>query len=81
MYLEPLFDWDPAAGTCITTTVLVQVKDFRGPKNYEKQLKQNKTDVKLYVFLGKVYKLQNDTKKEKETYDKALKELSPYPHL
>ncbi len=80
VYLEPLFDWDPAAWYMYYYNSLVQVKDFsRAEKITKKQLKQNKTDVKLYVFLGKVYKLQNDTKKEKETYDKALKELSPYP--
>lgn len=80
VYLEPLYDKNPEAWYIYYYNSLVQVKDFsRAEKITKKQIRQNKNNVRLYVYLGKLYKLQNDTKKEKEAYEKALKELSPYP--
>jgi tetratricopeptide (TPR) repeat protein len=77
VYFEDLFDKNPDAWYSYYYKSLLAVKDFsRAEKITKKQLKQNKFNVQYYVYLGKVYKLEGDEKKEKEAYEKALKELS-----
>ena len=75
-YFDDLFDKNPDAWYNYYFKSLVGAKDLsKAEKITKKQLKQNKNNVYLYVFLGRVYKIQNDTKKEKDAYEKAIKEL------
>ena len=75
-YFEDLYDKNPPQWYSFYFKSLLGAKDYsKAEKITKKQLKQNKQNVFLYVFLGKIYKLQNDEKKEKESYEKAIKEL------
>src|SRR5581483_4392392 len=57
---------------------LLAAKDYsRAEKVCKKMLKQNRQSVQYYVYLGHVYKLQEDVKKEKEAYDRGVRELTP----
>ena len=57
---------------------LMEVKDYsKAEKITKKQYKKNPFNVYLYVNLGRIYKKQEEPKKEKEAYEKAIKELSP----
>jgi tetratricopeptide (TPR) repeat protein len=77
VYFEDLFDKNPEAWYSYYYKSLLAVKDFsKAEKITKKQLKQNKFNVQYYVYLGRIYKLQGDEKKEKEAYEKALKELN-----
>jgi tetratricopeptide (TPR) repeat protein len=78
VYFDDLFDKNPEAWFSYYYKSLLAVKEFsKAEKITKKQLKQNKFNVQYYVYLGRVYKLQGDEKKEKEAYEKALKELAP----
>ncbi|MDO8999534.1 MAG: tetratricopeptide repeat protein [Bacteroidota bacterium] len=75
-YFEDLYDKNPEAWYANYFKSLLGAKDFsRAEKITKKQLKQNRNNVYLYVYLGRVYKLQNEEKKEREVYEKAIKEL------
>ncbi|MDP1799714.1 MAG: tetratricopeptide repeat protein [Bacteroidota bacterium] len=75
-YFEELYDRNSEAWYIYYYKSLMGAKDLsRAEKITKKQLKQNKNNVYLYVYLGRIYKLQNEEKKEKEAYEKALKEL------
>src|SRR6218665_686070 len=77
VYFEDLFDKNPEVWFSYYYKSLLAVKDFsKAEKITKRQLKQNKFNVHYYVYLGRVYKLQGDEKKEKEAYEKALKELN-----
>jgi tetratricopeptide (TPR) repeat protein len=77
VYLENLFDANPEAWFYYYYKSLMAVKDFsKAEKITKKQLKRNHDNVYLYVYLGKIYKLQGEEKKEKEMYDKAIKDLN-----
>lgn len=77
-YFDDLYDQNPTAWFNFYYKSLLGAKDYsKAEKITKKQLKQNKQNVFLYVYLGKIYKLQNDEKKEKESYEKAIKELEP----
>lgn len=57
---------------------LVKVKDYaKAEKITRKLLKQDKSAAYLYVKIGNLYDLQNDEKKAKEYFEKAIKELPP----
>jgi len=78
VYLEDLYDKNPSAWYVYYFKSLLAVKDFsKAEKITKKQLKRNKQDVHLYVYLGRIYKLQNEPKKEKDAYEKAIQELEP----
>lgn len=78
VYFDDLFDQNPDTWYAHYYKSLLAVKDFaKAEKITKKQLKANKTNTALYVNLGQIYKLQNDEKKEKEAYQKAIKELIP----
>ncbi len=83
VYFENLFDKSPLTWFNYYYKSLVGAKEYsKAEKITKKLLKQNKADVYLYVYLGRIYKLQNDEKKEKEAYEKAIKELEPLqPHI
>lgn len=79
-YLEPLYQQNPEAWYNYYYKSLLGAKDYaKAEKITKKQIKQNRNNVFLYVYLGQIYREQGDSKKEQETNEKALKELSPYP--
>jgi len=78
LYFEDMFDRSPDAVYPYYYKSLLAVKDYsKAEKITKKQLRQNKMNVALYVYLGNIYKLQSDEKKEKEAYEKAIRELVP----
>jgi tetratricopeptide (TPR) repeat protein len=77
-FFEELYDKNPTAWYNHYFRSLLGAKDYsRAEKITKKQLKADRNDVYLYVYLGKVYKLENEEKKEKESYERAIKELVP----
>ncbi len=77
-YFEDLYDKQPAEFFAPYYRSLLAAKEYnKAEKLTRRHLKANRQEVYLYVYLGRIYKLQGETKKEKESYDKALKELSP----
>jgi tetratricopeptide (TPR) repeat protein len=75
-YFADLYDNNPEAWYTYYFKSLIGAKDLsRAEKITKKQLKQNKNNSHLYVYLGRVYKLENEPKKEKESYEKAIKEM------
>ncbi len=75
-YFEDLYDANPEAWYAYYFKSLLGAKDLsKAEKITKRQLKQNKNNVYLYVYLGRIYKIQGEEKKEKEAYDKAVKEL------
>ncbi|MBX3165374.1 MAG: tetratricopeptide repeat protein [Bacteroidetes bacterium] len=82
VYFEDLFAQNPNQWYVYYYRSLLGAKDFSTAEKITKKLiKQNKSNATLYVYLGKIYKLQGDEKKEKESYDKAVKELVPVQSL
>lgn len=78
VYLDDLYDNYPDIWFAHYYKSLLAVKDYsKAEKITKKQLKLNKFNTYLYVYLGRIYKLQGDEKKEKESYQKAIKELVP----
>lgn len=78
LYFEDLFNQNPNTWFVYYFKSLMAVKEFsKAEKITKKQLKRNSDDVHLYVFLGRIYKAEEEFKKEKESYDKAIKELKP----
>lgn len=82
-YFEDLFDYNQEHWYPLYFKSLLGAKDYsKAEKITRRHIKQNKFDVYLYEHLGRIYKLQGDEKKEKEAYEKALKELNPVqPYL
>ena len=77
VYFEELYNKNPENWFGYYYKSLLGAKELsRAEKITKRQLKQNKFDVFLYVYLGQIYKLENDEKKEKEFYQKAIKELN-----
>jgi tetratricopeptide (TPR) repeat protein len=73
-----LFDQSPESIFINYYKSLLAAKDYsRAEKICRKMLKMDKQSVKYYVYLGHVYKMQEDVKKEKEAYDRAVRELVP----
>jgi tetratricopeptide (TPR) repeat protein len=78
VYFDKLYDRSPEAIYPYYFKSLVGAKDYnRAEKITKKQLKQSPQSSTLYVNLGKLYKLQDDPKKENEFYQKAIKEVLP----
>ncbi len=76
VYFEKLFDNNAEVWYNYYYKSLVGAKDFsKAEKITKKQLKQNKNNVHLHVYLARIYRQQNDLKKEKESYEKSLKDL------
>ncbi len=77
-YFDKLYDKNPDAYFTYYYKCLVEIKEYsKAEKVLKKQIKRNETAFHLYVWLGKLYKLQNNPEKEKEQYNKAVKELIP----
>jgi tetratricopeptide (TPR) repeat protein len=80
-YLEDLYDKNPAGIYPYYFKSLMEVKDFqKAEKITKKQIKNNSDAVAMYVNLGKVYKATKEEKKEKEAYEKAIKEMPSFPN-
>jgi tetratricopeptide (TPR) repeat protein len=80
MLLEDLTDKNPDVWFFSYYKSLLAVKEFdKAEKITKKQIRQKKQDVSFYVLLGRIYNAMEDRKKEKESYEKALKELQPFP--
>lgn len=77
-YFDNLYDKNPDAYFTYYYKCLVEIKEYsKAEKVLKKQIKRKDTAFHLYVWLGKLYKLQNNPDKEKEQYNKAIKELIP----
>lgn len=77
-YFDNLYDKNPDAYFTYYYKCLVEIKEYhKAEKVIKKQIKRNETAFQLYVTFGKLYKLQNNPDKEKEQYNKAIKELIP----
>lgn len=83
VYFQQLYEDSPEAWFNYYFRSLLGAGDLaRAEKITRRQLKQNKQNVFLYVYLGRVYRAQHDDKKEKEAYEKAVRELIPVqPHI
>lgn len=78
VYFDELYDQNPFAWYNYYYKSLLAAKDYsKAEKITRKQLKLNKLDVYLLVNLGHIYKLMEDPKKEKESYERAIKDLHP----
>lgn len=78
VYYEKLYDKNPDSFFNQYQKCLLETKDYaRAEKVIKKQIKRNPSATNLYVTLGKVYQILGNTSKEKEQYDKAIKELIP----
>lgn len=77
-YFDNLYDKNPDAYFTYYYKCLVAIKEYsKAEKIIKKQIKRNETAFYLFVWLGKLYKIQNNPEKEKEQYNKAIKELIP----
>jgi tetratricopeptide (TPR) repeat protein len=77
-YFDNLYDKNPDAYFTYYYKCLVEIKEYnKAEKVLKKQIKRNETAFQLYVWLGKLYRLQDNPIKEKEQYNKAIKELIP----
>ena len=75
-YLEELYYKNQEAWYNYYFKSLIGAKDFsKAEKITKRQLKQNANNVYLFVYLGRIYKLTSEAKKEKECYEKAIKQL------
>ena len=78
MYFDKLYDKLPDAYYLYYFKCLIETKDYnRAEKITKKQIKRNPSASNLYVKLGKIYQLLDNPDKEKEQYEKAIKEVIP----
>ena len=76
IYFDELFNKSAENWFSYYYKSLLAIKDYsKAEKITKKFLKEDKNNTFLYVRLGQIYKLQNNEKKEKEFYDKAIKDL------
>lgn len=75
-YFSELYESNPGTWYPLYFKSLLSVKDYdKAEKITKKQLRINKYNVNYYVQLGQVYQLKQEPKKEKESYERALKEM------
>ncbi len=78
IYFEKLFSNVPDAWYTYYYNSLLAVKDYgKAEKICKRQIKRSPQNASFYVHLGKVYKLQGENKKEKESYEEAIKKVIP----
>jgi tetratricopeptide (TPR) repeat protein len=78
VYFDKLYDKLPDAYYNYYFKCLLEIKDYKtAEKITKKQIKRNDGNSHLYVKLGLVYKLMGNPDKEKDQYDKAVKEVIP----
>lgn len=76
VYFEDLYAKAPDNWYNLYFKSLLGAKEYtKAEKITKRELKKNKYNVYLYVYLARIYKFQNDGKKEKEMLDKSIKEL------
>lgn len=77
-YFADLFDAQPQAWFTMYYNSLIGARDFsKAEKITKKMLKATPKNSALYIYLGKIYGLSGDPKREKDAYEKAIKELNP----
>jgi tetratricopeptide (TPR) repeat protein len=77
VYLEKMFQKNPIAYYPYYYKSLIQLKDFnKAEKTVKRQMKYAPEDLKLFIDLAEIFKAQNDSKKEIEQYEKAIKEIN-----
>jgi len=77
VYYEKLYDKQPSIYYLNYINCLIKTDDKKkAEKTIKKQIKSNPFALNLYVDLGDLYNLDNDTKKSEEQYLKAIKELN-----
>ena len=80
IYFDELFNKSAENWFSYYYKSLLAIKDYsKAEKITKKFLKEDKNNTFLYVRIGQIYKLQNNEKKEKEFYDKAIKDLIAFP--
>jgi tetratricopeptide (TPR) repeat protein len=80
IYFDELFNKSAENWFSYYYKSLLAIKDYsKAEKITKKFLKEDKNNTFLYVRLGQIYKLQNNEKKEKEFYDKAIKDMIALP--
>lgn len=78
VYFDKLYDKQPDAYYIYYYKCLIETKDYKtAEKITKKQIKRNEGNTYLYVRLGQVYKLMGNPDKEKDQYNKAVKEVIP----
>jgi len=77
-YFEKLYDKQPDAYFNYYFKCLIETKDFKTAEKITKRhIKHSEANTYLYVKLGMVYRLMGNPEKEKEQYNKAVKEVIP----
>ena len=78
IYFEKLYDKQPDAYFTYYFKCLIETKDYKTAEKITKRhIKHSEGNTHLYVKLGQVYKLMENPDKEKEQYNKAIKEVIP----
>ena len=78
VYFDKLYDKLPDPYYLYYFKCLIETKDYnKAEKITKKQIKRNPSASNLYVKLGRIYQFLNNPDKEKEQYEKAIKEVIP----
>ncbi len=78
IYFEKLYDRTPDTYFSFYFKCLIETKDYKTAEKITKRhIKHSDSNTYLYVKLGMVYKLMGNTDKEKDQYNKAVKEVTP----
>ena len=78
VYFEKLYDKLPDAYYSYYFKCLLETKDYKSAEKItKKQIKRSDANTYLYVKLGMVFKLMGNLEKEKDQYNKAVKEVIP----
>jgi tetratricopeptide (TPR) repeat protein len=78
VYFDKLYDKLPDAYYTYYFKCLIETKDYKtAEKITKRQIKHSDSNSHLYVKLGMVYRLMGNPDKEKEQYNKAVKEVIP----
>jgi tetratricopeptide (TPR) repeat protein len=81
-YFEKLYDKQPDAYFTYYFKCLIETKDYKtAEKITKRQIKHSDANTHLYVKLGTVYRLMGNPDKEKDQYNKAVKEVIPEQKL
>ena len=81
-YFEKLYDKQPDAYFTYYFKCLIETKDYKtAEKITKRQIKHSDGNTHLYVKLGTVYRLMGNPDKEKDQYNKAVKEVIPEQKL
>ncbi len=77
-YFEKLYDKQPDIYFTYYFKCLIEIKEYKTAEKITKRhIKHSDANTHLYVKLGMVYRLMENSDKEKEQYNKAVKEVIP----